>query len=110
MKNILLINSLLNVQAKKSFQNNHYGARHASSFNSSTIGKMILAVAQYADDHKKRFDCPINEDYVLGPEILAMLKSIRGLLNGEIGGLDGGFTDEIILAISKNCGFKEEDF
>lgn len=110
MTNTLLINSLLNTQSTKSFQNNHYGARHASAFNSSTIGKMILAVAQYADDHKKRFDSLIGEDYFLGPDILAMLKSIRGLLNGALGGLDGGFTDEIILAVAANCGFKEEGF
>lgn len=108
--NILLINSLLNKQAKQSYQNNHFGERHVIAFRVHPIGKMISALAQYAQEHFKKYDSALSEDYILGKAWIDALKNIRVLLNGELDGMDGGFTDEIILAVGKNCGFKEKEF
>lgn len=108
-KNIYLIQSILTKQSKHQFQNNMYGARHVNSWQFSPIAKMIKALAEYADDYHSRYpDSKLSDDYVLGAYWIESLKGIRGLLNGELDGLDGGLTDSIILDMALNNGFDEE--
>lgn len=108
MNNLQLINQKLNEQAKRNNAINSYASRHVQAWSQSPIARMIDALAIYADEHQKRYDAPIGDDYVLGDYWIESLRGVRGLLNGEIGALDGGFTDEIIIALALNNGFNDE--
>lgn len=70
------------------------------------IVAMILACADYADAHEKRFESGIGEDGVLGLEWESMVKAVRGLLNGELGGLDGGTLDSLLCRMLEAEGFE----
>jgi len=59
----------------------------------------------YADQHKERFEGGIGEDYVLGPQWVAIGLALRELLNGELGRLDGGTLDSVILDALNAEGF-----
>lgn len=108
MNNLLLINKKLDEQAKRNNAINSYASRHVYAWSQSPIARMLDALALYADDYQKRYDTPLVEDYVLGQYWIESLKGVRGLLNGEIGQLDGAFTDEIIVKLSLNNGFNDE--
>lgn len=41
------------------------------------------SMLKYAQTYKRRFDGPLQSDYVLGDEWLAIVKGIRALLNGN---------------------------
>ena len=109
MKNRMLIEKLLNKQAKKSFRGNNYGARHVVAWNSSAVGRLITDLARYADEYSKLYpDSCLADDYVIGAAWFRGLSAVRVLLNGELGGLDGGFCDEIILALANLNGLDLE--
>lgn len=72
----------------------------------SAIVHMLEAWARYADDHRARYESPIGEDYVLGPEWRDIGLGIRGLLNGETGRLDCGTLDGFILDTLKAEGIE----
>lgn len=61
------------------------------------VWRMLTAWGAYADTHRGRFASLIGDDGVLGPEWQAIGQALRGLLNGECAGLDGGTVDAIIL-------------
>lgn len=61
------------------------------------IVRMLHFWEMYAAEHAKRWESPIGEDYVLGPEWRDIGLAIRGLLNGETGQLDCGTLDSFIL-------------
>jgi len=61
----------------------------------------------YADRHKTRFESGIGDDYFLGPEWVKIGLAIRVLLNGELGRLDGGTLDSVILDTLNAEGFDE---
>lgn len=69
------------------------------------VVRMLLYWAKYAEEHNKRFESPIGEDYVLGPQWQTLGESIRGLLNGETGRLDCGTLDGFILQTMRENGF-----
>lgn len=69
-----------------------------------TVVTMIDAWAAYADAHFSRYESSIGEDYVLGVAWVEMGKAIRTMLNGELGGLDGGTVDGMLLSIATNEG------
>lgn len=68
----------------------------------------LFAWALYADDHRARYESPIGEDGVLGPKWRAIGLALRGLLNGELGRLDGGTLDAFILDTLKAEGVEVE--
>lgn len=107
MNNLLIIQTKLNEQAKKNNAIKSFQSRHVNAWCRSSIAKMIDALAIYADEHFKRYESPLGEDYVLGEYWIESLKGVRGLLNGELIGLDAGFTDEIIIALAENNGFND---
>jgi hypothetical protein len=41
------------------------------------------AMIRYAKAHQKRFESPLGEDYVLGPEFGQVIAGLRALLNGD---------------------------
>ena len=65
------------------------------SFESAMVG-MLHAWIAYGETHKRRYDSPIGNDYVLGPEWARIGRALRGLLNGDLGRLDGGTLDRDI--------------
>jgi hypothetical protein len=90
-----------------------WGKRHTlawekgvhGDFNTSALPMMIRGWAKYADDHSAVFGSTIGEDYVLGDEWETIGRAIRGLLNGELGGLDGGTVDGLICEMLEAEGF-----
>lgn len=113
MTHVQLIQDSLNradaIEAKPSLAKfrNGWANRHRKAMSATSIGTMITALALYADAHKRRFESNIGEDYVLGDHWGKALREIRGLLNGELDGLDGGATDGLLLDMLKLEGFDE---
>lgn len=81
------------------FPYNGWAGRHISAWQSSrpAIGGLIRSWLLYADTHRERYESGIGEDGFLGKEWAAIGFSLRDLLNGELGGLDGGLCDGIIV-------------
>lgn len=61
---------------------------------------MIEGVELYCKGASKGWDAPIGKDYVLAPEIGAIINGLLGLLNGP-GRFDGGSCDHALRAIAK---------
>ncbi len=70
------------------------------------IPSMILACADYADTHEKRYESRVGDDGVLGTEWESIVRSVRGLLNGELNGLDGGTLDSLLCRMLEAEGFE----
>jgi hypothetical protein len=76
-------------------------SRHAVAVRLLTEG--LLA---YVDAHEYEYEIPVARDYVLGPHVLDIVRSLRGLLNGEIGPLDAGSMDRCLCDIGRAAGFE----
>jgi hypothetical protein len=63
----------------------------------------------YADAHMARFESRIGEDYILGPAWAQIGSSVRTLLNGELGRLDGGTLDSLICESLEAEGYNPEE-
>jgi hypothetical protein len=57
---------------------------------------MIRGWSEYADAHGQRYKSPIGEDAVLGEHWAQVGAGLRGLLNGELGRLDGATIDGML--------------
>jgi hypothetical protein len=82
---------------------NGWKGRHLRACGTSPIAMMVTALHHYVLRHENRFETAIAHDYVLGPAVKESLQSLRTLLNGEIGNLDGGTTDSAICKVLQ-CG------
>ena len=103
------LEKLVSRQAKAQFARNPFGPFHATAWQTHPIAKMIKGLAKYADNYSQRYGAlRLSADRVLGKYWLNALKGIRGLLNGDLGGLDAGFTDEAIATILEGAGFSQE--
>ena len=71
------------------------------------ILSMLSGLAIYADWHRGRFGSDIADDGVIGREWREALGAVRGLLNGELSGLDAGTVDSTIVEMGKAAGFKD---
>lgn len=79
------------------WQRRHNEAVTAPRFGfESALVAMLRGWAGYADAHRHAYDAPIGDDGVLGPEWAAMGQAMLGLLNGDLGRLDGGTLDGFI--------------
>jgi len=72
------------------------------------MARMLTGWAEYAKDHKARFDSAIGEDYVLGPAWQEIGVALGALLNGDLGRLDGGTLDGFILGTMQENGIDTE--
>lgn len=85
--------------------------RHMAAVNNPTRslgGGVVMGLKAwvlYAEQHAQRFESDIGQDYVLGPAWAQWGLSLRTLLNGELGGLDGGTLDHIIYQNLKEQGY-----
>ena len=66
---------------------------------------MLRGWLEYAEAQKSAFDSNIGDDYVLGDEWFKIGEALRGLLNGDLGRLDGGTLDTIIADNLNEQGF-----
>ena len=76
-----------------------------NGFESSIVG-MTYALAEYADTHFRRYETKLGQDYVLGAAWEQQVKGLRQLLNGELGRLDAGSVDSILVGMLKREGFE----
>ena len=84
-------------------QSSGWRAAHWTAWSAPhPIAGIIKAMGRYADDHKQRFGSAITADGVLGPAFEEMCESVRTLLNGDIGGLDGGTLDNLLYNFGYN--------
>lgn len=75
--------------------------RRRTTIFSDAMRKMIVGWECYAIAHREAYESPIGEDYVLGEEWKAIGLALLGLLNGELGDLDGGDVDSLIRDIAR---------
>ena len=88
----------------------HWSRQHANDWHrGGSVPTMLRAAAAYADSHFRRYESGIGEDGVLGLGWVAILQGCRTLLNGDIGGLDGGTVDSLICAMLVNEGFDPDN-
>lgn len=69
------------------------------------LGMLIDGLREYAEVHQAKFESPLGEDWVLGDEWLEAVRAVVGLLNGEIGRLDGGSLWQELEALARSAGF-----
>ena len=75
----------------------------------SALVDMFYGWEEYARAHKKRFEMCVGEDSYLGSTWEAIGDSLRTLLNGELGRLDGGTLDSFILDTMRANGIDVEN-
>lgn len=78
------------------------GAR--SLFYRGAVRKLVLGWAEYADACRGEFDSTIGEDGFLGEAWKDIGEALLTLLNGELGGFDGGSLDANIRNFAKEQG------
>lgn len=70
---------------------------YVAAMSSGGLNDMLRGWYNYAQDHEAKFGSKIGDDSVLGPEWAQIGYALRGLLNGDIGQLDGGTCDSFIV-------------
>ena len=70
------------------------------------LRELVCGLQRYAEAHAERYQAPIARDYVLGDEWLAAVNAVVGLLNGEIGRLDGGLCWQELENMARAAGFE----
>lgn len=94
-------------------QYKHYWENHEAAINlpkGVEVGLISLLKGwlRYADEYEKRYESSIGKDMILGPCWARIGESLLGMLNGELGRLDGGSLDNIIRETLKDEGFGDE--
>ncbi len=80
----------------------HWQDQHDSAMrvpragSESAIVQMLTGWYEYALNHRSRYESLIGDDGVLGPEWAAIGHALLGLLNGDLGRLDGGTLDAFL--------------
>lgn len=79
----------------------------------------LAGMVQYAQAYTARYEQPLKEDYVLGPEFIAVIKGLRGLLNGDgatamqlgvsTDSKDNGVCEALFWQAMNEGGFVESD-
>lgn len=83
----------------------HRRALHENLRGFSTpMKEMLSGWEAYAQKHKQRYFDLISVDATLGPEWLAIGKALKGLLDGDMGGLDCGSISQNILECMEENG------
>lgn len=73
------------------------------------IVNVLTVLDSYDRQHVTRFGSGLARDYVLGAAWLEIAKAARTLLNGDLGRLDGGSLDKILLDLIRTAGFDENE-
>lgn len=84
----------------------NWKARHRSAlYSRHPIAMALRAWTDYAEDHGRRLASQIGSDYILGPAWARWGLAIKTLLDGDIGMLDAGTINHIILDNLNEQGF-----
>ena len=67
--------------------------------------EMLTGWLRYADAVQSAWDAGIGKDYVLGPLWAQIGSQLRGLLNGDLGRMDGGTLDGLLCRTLEQEGF-----
>lgn len=67
--------------------------------------QMLAGWLRYADAVQRSWDAGIGKDSVLGPCWAQIGSGLRGLLNGDLGRMDGGTLDSILCRTLETEGF-----
>lgn len=78
--------------------------RFARRESGTAVRSIIRACDRYAKAYADLYSGVIGNDGVLGPPFREILSGAIQLLNGEIGGLDGGTLDREIRRIALEAG------
>jgi hypothetical protein len=81
-----------------------WNTTHRQAF-SSPIVSMISGLAEYADNHEKRYENKIARDGYAGPLWYDTARNLKHLLNCETGGLDGQTCDRLLTDLMLAAGF-----
>lgn len=73
------------------------------------IAELVRALGLYETAHWEAYGRRLAEDGVLGKCWLQAWFSVRSMLNGELGLLDGGACDSVLMAIGRNAGFNDKE-
>lgn len=82
---------------------------HAQAMRDTPVGQMVVALSEYADMYRNRFESKLGDDYVLGEGWRDAVKGVMVLLNGELHGLDGGLTDRQLRHMLTTEGFDNDE-
>jgi hypothetical protein len=91
------------------WQDRHDAAIDAPKGFEVPIVAMLKGWALYAERHKAEYDSLIGDDGVLGSEWAEIGKALLGLLNGQLGRLDGGTLDGYIWNFAEKHGANLND-
>jgi hypothetical protein len=82
----------------------HHRAIYGPMESERGIVLMLKGWHEYAVTYRARFDSLIGSDGVLGPAWEEIGDSLRTMLNGDIGRLDGGTCDSFLLNTMQDNG------
>lgn len=75
----------------------------------AALVSMIEGIDQYADAHLQAHGTNVADDGVIGASLAGALFAVRGLLDGELGRLDGGELWGKLDAVAKRAGWRDLD-
>ncbi len=98
---------LIEMANNRAWGDKSWGVRHITAWERDRhpIRDMIVALAMYADGHQEEFRNPLGEDGVLGPAWRQAVTGVRQLLNGNLGQLDAGTLDRMLVGMLEKEGF-----
>lgn len=67
--------------------------------------EMLSGWLRYADAAQSAWESGVGKDYVLGPKWAQIGDGLRGLLNGDLGRMDGGALDAVLCRALQAEGF-----
>ena len=106
------IDESLDEVMEKETAGNKWGALHVRAFQAPVrkearaLVHLVTGLALYADAHESAYESGIGEDGVLGECWEDIAQGIRGLLNGETGGLDAGTLEKLLVRMLNSEGFE----
>lgn len=79
-----------------------------SGFERPVLG-MLVALRQYARQHRLRYASPLSEDGYTGEAWMMVAKGLRRLLSCETGRLDCATIDGKLVEMVRAAGFKDSE-
>jgi hypothetical protein len=87
---------------------NGWKGRHMRACRVHPVALMITALHAYVVAHESRYGSKVASDNFLWGAVLNSLTGCRSLLNGEIGGLDGGTCDAALSSLIEMAGWSPD--
>ncbi len=91
-----LRNSLPSNFSQEHWKSEHVSAVHFPEGFERPIVRLWAAWTDYAQEYQRRYEQPIQEDYILGDAWQALGQNLLRLLDGNIGRLDAGTLESIV--------------